>query len=110
MGVIIEGVQNWSHVNQGILSREEGSIKELLEKVRMHQEKMNQVKRVVKNTLDGSIPKIKSELKKEIDRFFDLKSEYVLGRIFDFIIKGIINLAIKDPFSRNALSMAEYSA
>ena len=85
LGVIIEGVQNWSHVNQGTLSREEGGLKELLEKVRMHQDKMNQVKRVVKNTLDGSIPKVKSELKKEIDRFFDLKSEYVLGRIFDFI-------------------------
>jgi GTPase SAR1 family protein len=85
LGVIIEGVLNWSHVNQGILSREEGNLKEFLEKVRMHQEKMSQVKRVVKNTLDGSIPKAKSELKKEIDRFFDLKSGFVLSKISDFV-------------------------
>jgi len=46
---------------------------------------MNQIKSVIKSTLDGSIQQIKRELKLEIDRYFDIQSGNVIRDIAEFI-------------------------
>ena len=40
---------------------------------------------MIKNTLDGSIQKIKRELKADVDRYFDLRSGDLLGDIVEFV-------------------------
>ena len=50
-----------------------------------HREKINQIKVVIKNTLDGAVPKVERELKQEIDRFFDLGFGGVVQGVVDFI-------------------------
>jgi hypothetical protein len=48
---------------------------------------MDQLKSLIKNTLDGARDDIMKELKKDIDRFFNVPSEGVLGQTRDFVGK-----------------------
>ncbi len=83
--IITSGLQHWVSFNQNILTRNTDNANEIVENVKKHQIRMNQIKSVIKNTLDGSIQQIKRELKLEIDRYFDIRSGNVIGDIAEFI-------------------------
>jgi len=83
--IITSGLQHWVSFNQNILTRNTDNANEIVDNVKKHQIRMNQIKSVIKNTLDGSIQQIKRELKLEIDRYFDIRSGNVIGDIADFI-------------------------
>ncbi|MDH3955436.1 MAG: hypothetical protein OET81_01975, partial [Desulfobacteraceae bacterium] len=68
-----------------ILTRNTDSANEIVENVKKHQIRINQIKSVIKSTLDGSIQQIKGELKLEIDRYFDIRSGNVIRDIAEFI-------------------------
>ena len=59
--------------------------KELIDKIKVNQERMNQIKSMIRSTLDGAIQKIKNELKADVDRFFDFRSGGISGEIIGFI-------------------------
>jgi len=79
------GLQHWVSFNQNILTRNTDNANEIVEHVKKHQIRMNQIKSVIKSTLDGSIQQIKRELKLEIDRYFDIQSGNVIRDIAEFI-------------------------
>ncbi|MBW1842511.1 MAG: hypothetical protein JRI75_12085, partial [Deltaproteobacteria bacterium] len=85
LGVIASGVDHWVCVNQDILNRDTTSAGEIIVKMKQHQKKINQIKAMIKSTLDGAVRKVQQELKIEIDRFFDPRSGDVLRDIMDFI-------------------------
>lgn len=85
LGVVAQGIENWLRINQDVLLREKGSIQELTGKIKFHQERIHQIRSVMENTLDGVKPKIKDELKRDVDKFFDIRSKETLGGIIDFI-------------------------
>ena len=85
LSVILSGISHWILVNQNILARDADSTNEVIEKIKHHQKGMNQIKSMIKNTLDGSIQKMKQELKLDIDRYFDVRSGDLLNDIVEFI-------------------------
>ncbi len=85
LGVISSGMDNWIRINQDILARNASDANEIVEKIKHHQNSINQIKSMIKNTLDGSIQKIRQELKIDVDRFFDVRSGDVLRGIIEFI-------------------------
>jgi len=83
--MILSGMSHWILVNQNMLTRDADSVNEVIEKVKHHQKGMNQIKSMIKNTLDGSIQKMKHELKLDIDRYFDPRSGDLLNDIVEFV-------------------------
>lgn len=85
LDVISTGIEHWILINQNILSKDAGSANEIIEKLKHHQGSMNQMKSVIKNTLDGANQKIEQKLKADIDRFFDVRTGNILKNIVEFI-------------------------
>ena len=85
LDIISSGLEHWVSFNQNILTRNADSAKEIVENVKKHQIRVNQIKSVIKSTIDGSIQQIKRELKIEIDRYFDVRSGNVIRDITEFI-------------------------
>lgn len=83
--IISSGIEHWIFVNQNILTRDTDSANEIIENIKKHQVRMNQIKSVIKSTLDGSIQQINRELKADIDRYFDIRSGDVINKIVEFI-------------------------
>ncbi|MEA1947636.1 MAG: dynamin family protein, partial [Thermodesulfobacteriota bacterium] len=85
LSVILSGMAHWISVNQNILARDADSANEVIEKIKHNQIRMNKITSMIKNTIDGSIQKIKRELKSDIDRYFDVRSGALLGEIVEFV-------------------------
>ena len=85
LSVILSGMTHWILVNQNIFARDADSANEFIEKIKHNQIRMNKITSMIKNTLDGSIQKIKRELKADVDSYFDLRSGDLLGDIVEFV-------------------------
>jgi hypothetical protein len=83
--IISSGLEHWISFNHNILTKNTDSASEIVENVKKHQIRMNQIKSVIKSTLDGSIQQINLELKRDIDRYFDIRSGNVIRDIAEFI-------------------------
>ncbi|MGD9332273.1 MAG: dynamin family protein [Desulfobacterales bacterium] len=58
---------------------------EIVAKIMRNQDQMGRIRAVIKNTLEGSIRKIRKELRSEVDRFFDPRSAELMRSLVDFI-------------------------
>ncbi|MBW1958134.1 MAG: dynamin family protein [Deltaproteobacteria bacterium] len=85
LSVILSGMTHWILVHQNIFAKDADSANEIIETIKHNQIRMNKITSMMKNTLDGSIQKIKDELKADIDRYFDLRSGDLLGDIVEFV-------------------------
>ncbi len=85
VGVVQTGVLNWVRLNRNLLNRDAEGAKNLAERIQSHQGSMVQVQTMIRGTLDGSLQTITSELKREIDRFFDRHSGQVLKSLVGFV-------------------------
>ncbi|UCH81846.1 MAG: dynamin family protein [Nitrospiraceae bacterium] len=87
MDIILNGVESWAGTYKDLLVQDMNSASEVLQRMERHQERMDQLKSLIKNTLDGARDDIMKELKKDIDSFFNVPSEGVLGQTRDFVGK-----------------------
>lgn len=85
LSLIASGINYWVGVNRDIFTQDASHAKEIAEKLKRHQERMNQIKSLIKSTLDGSVQKIKNEIKSDVDRFFELHSGKVLSSVLELI-------------------------
>jgi GTPase SAR1 family protein len=85
MAVITSGFKGWIGVTRDLLSRDVDSAADITQKVKQHQVKIAQLESVIKNTMDGAVEKLKKDLKKDVDRFFDTRDSDVINRIIDYI-------------------------
>lgn len=85
MAVVASGFKGWIEVSRDLLNRDANSAAEITEKVKQHQNRITQLESVIKNTLDGAVEKLKKDLKKDVDRFFDTRDSEVINRIIDYI-------------------------
>ena len=85
MSIIASGFKGWIGVSRDLLNRDSNSAGEITEKVKQHQKRITQLESVIKNTLDGAVEKLKKDLKKDADRFFDTRDSDVINRIIDYI-------------------------
>ncbi|MGD9278309.1 MAG: dynamin family protein, partial [Desulfobacterales bacterium] len=63
LSVILSGMTHWILVHQNIFAKDADSANEVIETIKHNQIRMNKITSMMKNTLDGSIQKIKDELK-----------------------------------------------
>ncbi len=85
LSIVGSGFKGWVGVSRDLLSRDSNSAAEITEKVKQHQKRITQLESVIKNTLDGAVEKLKKDLKKDVDRFFDTRDGDVINRIIDYI-------------------------
>lgn len=85
LSVILSGIEHWIGINRDILARDSQSAQELIQKLNNHQERVDQMKTVLKTTITGAVTKIKRKLTADVNRFFDVHSGEIIKRIFDFV-------------------------
>ncbi len=98
VGVVQTALLNWVRLNRNMLNQDVEGAKQLAERIKSHQGYMVQVQTMIRGTLDGSLQKISTELKREIDRFFDRHSGQVLKSVVGFIRNYHVDLTqYKEP-------------
>jgi GTPase SAR1 family protein len=85
LDIISSGLLGWIRLNRDILRRDATGMRQVAEKIKHHQRRMDQMKSMIKSTLDGAVGKIKKELKHDVDRFFDPHSGTVMASISEFV-------------------------
>jgi hypothetical protein len=85
LSIILSGMENWIGINQDILARDSQSARELMHKLKRHQQGIDQTKAVLKTTISGAVTKIKKKISVDVNRFFDIHSGKIIKMIFQFI-------------------------
>ncbi len=85
LNVILSGMENWIGINQDILARDSESAQELMQRLKEHQERVDQMKTVLKTTISGAVTKIKKKLNVDVNGFFDVRSGEIFRKITQFI-------------------------
>ena len=85
LDVISSGMARWVRLNQDILSGDIQGAMTMMERIKGHQEQIDQVKSLINSTLTGAVLKEKQALKSDIDRLFSNRSSEVVGATIDFI-------------------------
>ena len=85
LNAIIDGMSHWTGVNQGILSRDATSARQIAERIRRHQERFAQILTALQSSLSGIVPKVKQKVGSEVNRFLDPGSGDVMKAINAFI-------------------------
>ena len=85
LNVILSGMENWIGINQDILTRDSESAQELMQRLKEHQERVDQMKTVLKTTISGAVSKIKKKLNVDVNRFFDVRSGEIFRKITRFV-------------------------
>lgn len=85
LSLIASGVIQWTGFNKKMLVSDADSIKEVALQIDRHKARIEKVKKLIKNTLNGAVVQIKKDLRREIDGFFDTRSGTVLGGAIDFV-------------------------
>ena len=85
LSVILSGMDNWIGINRDILARDSQSAQELMHKLKDQQQRIDQMKTVLKTTISGAVAKIKKKINIDVNRFFDIHSGEIIKRIFTFI-------------------------
>jgi hypothetical protein len=85
LSVILSGMDNRIGINRDILARDSQSAQELMQKLKNHQERVDQMKTVLNTTITGAVTKIKKKLSVDVNRFFDVHSGDIIQKIFEFI-------------------------
>ena len=85
LNVILSGMENWTGINQDILARDSESAQELMQRLKEHQERVDQMKGVLQTTISGAVSKIKKKLNVDVNRFLDVRSGDIFRKITQFI-------------------------
>ena len=83
--VIGEGLRRWLQIRRELLSKDSTGAAGIVERIRTHQERMEQIRSMIRSTLQGSVGKLKAELRTDLDRFFDPSGGPLLSGVFDFV-------------------------
>lgn len=85
LSLITSGVRQWIGLNKNMLVQDIDSVKAVSHQIEHHKTRLEKVKKFIRNTLNGAKVQIKKNLRREIDRFFDIRSGSVMGNVIDFV-------------------------
>ena len=85
LGMILSGIADWIALNRGVLTRDTESMAGALDKIRSHQQRVDQIKSAIQKTLNSATSEIKKELQRDTHRFFDGQSGNIAGNLEKFI-------------------------
>jgi hypothetical protein len=83
--IVAGGIGKWITFNRDLLARDAGGARELAGRAHQQRDRMERLKRTVKNTLDGAVLQVKRDLKTAIDRFFDAHGDGVVAGVIRFV-------------------------
>ncbi len=110
LDVICSGLQQWIRMNRDLLGRDAGEAQRMAERVRQHQDYVTQVQSMIQSTLDGATQKIKNDLKKSVDSFFDYYNGPILKKAVDFVRNYSVDLSrYQEHLSSAGFSHSLYS-
>jgi GTPase SAR1 family protein len=92
LDIVSRALAHWSDIHLEILGGDTEKVASLISNMTYHQQQMSQVASLVENTLDGASQNIKLNLKKTIDRFFDIRTGTVVKDMIAFIRNFQLNL------------------
>ncbi len=69
--VLLGRIADWINLHHDLSKRNQGDVKELVERIAGHQNHMRQIQSMINSTIDGATRKIKAEMKKAVDNFFE---------------------------------------
>ena len=72
-------------VKRELLLADDSKATEIVARIMRNQDQMARIRSVIKSTLEGSIRKIRKELRSDVDRFFDPHSGDVMKGLLEFI-------------------------
>ncbi len=85
LSMVQQGMAHWSKVNRDILTCDRGKVTEMVTKISTDQVRIDQIRTMIKSTLDGAVRKIKQDMRSRVDRFFDQRSGAVFKEIIEFV-------------------------
>jgi GTPase SAR1 family protein len=97
MGLILSGIRHWVNVNQAVLSRDEEQIRIIADKIGTYQASLDRIRGMVRHTLEGSVAKLKTGLRRDVDQLFEQHGAGVLDTVFQFIRQYDIRLDAFGP-------------
>jgi GTPase SAR1 family protein len=71
--VIAHGIYDLTRIHQDILKKDRKEAEKIIEKIQEQQRNMEQIRSMVKDTLDGAMEKTRQQLANHVDSFFDNK-------------------------------------
>lgn len=103
--IIAAGFHHQVGMHRDVIGRDTKSALELVDKIRIHQKWMQQIRSMLKSTLEGAVQQIRQEQKKALDRFFDFRS----GSAAKDIVEFVRGFSIPDKNHEKDLNAAGFS-
>ncbi len=109
MAVMTAGMDRWIWTNKELMTEDADGAAEILKKIDHHQKRMDQIKDLIKSTLGGASGKIKIDIRRDIDRFFNTRPgsmlQSTLGTVRQF---GVVFENYTDSLSSSGFSSTLY--
>jgi GTPase SAR1 family protein len=83
-GVMASGIERWAWMSREVLQKDIGGDEEIRKKIERYQNRIDQIKSLIQNTLSGATEKLGKELKAEVDRFFSSSTESMFGQTLTY--------------------------
>lgn len=85
MSVMVSGIERWSGMQVEILEKDVDGAREIIRKMEYRQERMKQIKTLIRSTLKGAAADIMNGQRSDIDRFFNAGSDGVMDQTMAFV-------------------------
>jgi GTPase SAR1 family protein len=109
--VIAHGLYDLTRIHQDILKKDRTEAERIIIKIEEQQHNMKQIRKMVKETLDGAMQKTRQELAHDVDHFFDCKYGPLMIDIQNFIQQYAVDPQKYDSqLSDGVFSKALYAA
>ncbi len=83
--IIVSGIDHWLDLHRDILMQDTMNASAVISNIKDHLIRISQIRSTIQSALDGTVQKLKKELKNDTDRFFDPRSGPIVHRIIKFI-------------------------
>jgi len=83
--IIAHGLYDLTRIHQDILKKDRTEAERIIHKIQEQQHNMEQIRKMVKETLDGAMQTTRQELANDVDHFFDRKHGQLMNDIRNYI-------------------------
>jgi len=109
--VIAHGIYDLTRIHQDILKKDRTEAEKIIKKIQEQQHNMEQIRKMVKETLDGAMQKTRQELANDVDHFFDSKYGPLMKNILNFVHQYSLDLQKYDTqLNEGVFSKVLYAA
>ena len=110
MSVMVSGIERWSGMQTEILEKDVDGASEIIKKMEYRQERMKQVKTLIKNTLKGSTADIMKGQRSDIEKFFNAGFDGVMDQTMAFVKQYTVSSdKLREKLTASGFSRALYA-